>query len=106
MTVPRLWIAAVVRPHHANTFVEEWLRLSWQTGALWEAFDETHLMTWPDNGECGQETAEERRYHDIEDEILERILQALIPAITEAFIRTASEVLERERRANGNRASD
>jgi|ERR1051326_1775565 hypothetical protein len=107
MTVPWLSIAAVVRPHHANTFVEEWFRLSRAAGALWEAFDETHLMTWPDNaGEGGKESPEEQRYHDIEDEILERILQALIPAITEAFMQTASEVLERERRANGHRASD
>ena len=98
MTIPYLWIAATVRPHHANTFVEEWLRLSWQTGALWEALSETHLMAWPDNaGQGGKESPEECRYHDIEDEILERMLDALEPVITETFIQTATEVLARER---------
>jgi|ERR1044071_1700569 hypothetical protein len=97
--VPYLWIAATVRPHHANTFIEELIRLSWASGALWEAFGETHLMTWPDNaGECGKESPEEARYHDIEDEILELMLEELAPAITEVFTRTATEVLERERK--------
>ena len=104
MTVPFLWIAAVVRPHHANTFVEEWIRHSRETGALRDAFSETHLVQWPDNdGRCGdEETPEERRYNEIQDEILERVLDVLEPAIAEAFIQAASEMLARERRRQAN----
>jgi hypothetical protein len=103
VSVPHLWIAAAVRPHHAHTFIEEWIRHSWETGTLWEAFGETHLMTWPDNaGQGGQASPEEERYHDIEDEILELMLEELAPAITEAFTRTATEVLERERKRQSN----
>ena len=97
--VPHLWIAAVIRPHHANTFVEELLRLLWASGAPGEAFSETHLIEWPDNeGRCGdEETPEERRYHEIEDEILKRMFEVMTPVITEAFVRVAPEVLDRER---------
>lgn len=103
MTVPFLWIAAAVRPHHANTFIEELLRLLWASGSPWEAFSETHLIAWPDSaGEGGEESPEERRYHEIEDEIAGRILEAVTPAIEEAFIRIASEVLTRERERQRN----
>ena len=103
MSAPFLWIAAVVRPHHGNTFVEELTRLSWASGALTEALDETHLIEWPDNaGEGGHESPAEGRYHDIQDEILERMLEALTPVITEAFIRAATEVLASERQRQVN----
>lgn len=100
MTVPILWIAADVRPHHANTFAEEWLRESWTSGAMWDAFAETGLLKWPSStGDDTADTPEGKRYRDIEDEILHRMLDTLRPAILAAFTNAATEVLTRERAA-------
>lgn len=96
---PYLRIAPAVRPHHGNTFFEELIRLSRASGALWEAFGETHLMVWPANaGQGGKETPEEAGYKSIEEEIMEKTLDALRTPVIEAFVRAATEVLDRERR--------
>lgn len=96
---PKLRIAPAVRPHHGNTFVEEWFRHSWESGSLTDAFGDTHVMEWPANaGKGGNETPEETRYKTIENEIIERALETVKAAIGEAFVRVAADVLERERR--------
>jgi len=94
--VPPVWIADTVRPHHANTFAEEWFRLSWESGAMWDAFAATALLHWP-YSDAYETTPEQDRYQEIEDEILRRMLEALLPAVMEAFTRAASDVLSRER---------
>lgn len=100
--VPSVWIADAVRPHHANTFVEEWFRHSRESGAMWEAFAATALMHWPSEddrlpGEPIRQTPAQARYGAIEDEILQRMVNDLRPAVMEAFTRAATAVLDRER---------
>ena len=80
-----LKVAAIVRPHHARTFADEWLTRTLDSGDLWDAFEQTRLIEWPsDTGAGGRETPAERRYNTVEDEILDRMLDVLQPVI-EAF---------------------
>jgi hypothetical protein len=52
-------------------------------------------MIWP-----GGEMNDPRhgRYHDIEEELLRQVFASVRPAVAEAFVRVAREVLARERR--------
>ena len=43
-------------------------------------------------------TPEQERYRDIEDEITDRVFDSVKDAIAEAFLKIATEVLDRERR--------
>lgn len=95
--VPPLWIADAVRPHHANTFAEEWFRLSDEGGAMGEAFSATGLMEWPYTDDF-KETPEQARYDKIANEISKRVREALKPVVMETFKLIATEVLDRERK--------
>lgn len=94
--VPKLQIAAFVMPHHGNTFVEEWIDYSFASGAILDAFSETHLIEWPE-GYAMKETPAQARYMDIEHEIIDITLEVVKPLIAETFVRVATEVLKRER---------
>ena len=99
--LPVLWIAATVRPHHANTFAEEWLRVSLEGPAMTDAFAATCLIGWPSSPSL-DETPAQARYNAIEDDILKRVAEAVRPVIMEAFARIAAEVLEREADRQGS----
>lgn len=99
---PSLWIAEAVRPHHANTFAEEWFRCSLEAGAMDDAFAATGLMQWPDANSF-EETPAQARYIAIEKEIYRRMQQCLRSAVMEAFTRAATEVLNREHEAQRNK---
>jgi hypothetical protein len=94
MNPAKLKIARSVRPHHANTFAEEWFRLSYDE--MSEAFEETQLMPWP-LIDGTQMTPSQARYCEIEAEIFNRMFDLAKPAIMEAFLKVATEVLGRER---------
>jgi hypothetical protein len=83
---------AVVTPEHGEVFAREWCRISLGVLDLLDAFHATKVMTWPDDP-AGQE-----EFKDIEDEIVERVLDAVRPALAEAFVTAANEVLAEERR--------
>ena len=103
--IPHLWIADTVRPHHANTFVEEWFRHTDETGAMGDAFDATGLIKWPYSDEFN-ETPEQARYHAIEDEIFDRVQAAIRPTLMQAFTSIAIEVLDREAAKQGRVRKD
>lgn len=85
-------IVDFVTREHGEMFAEEWFRLSANGGTVTEAISETSIMAWPDSRELQQD------YHDIENEIAQRVTDQLRSTIVETFVRLANEVLTRERR--------
>ncbi|HUP61395.1 MAG TPA: hypothetical protein VNA69_13345 [Thermoanaerobaculia bacterium] len=63
-----------------------------------DAFDETHLIVWPMLPDDTDDEPAQRRYDAIAKEISSRVLTEVNPHIAEAFVRVASEVLDRERK--------
>jgi hypothetical protein len=92
--LPKLDIARVVTQEHGKKFTEEWFQRSDASCATCEAFTETGLVVWPDGPD---DRPAQMRYHDIEDEISERVYEELRKAVEETFVRVASDVLARER---------
>jgi hypothetical protein len=77
---------AIVTPEYGEVFAREWCALD-----LLDAFHATNVMTWPDDP-AGQE-----KFKAIEDEIIERTIEAVKPVLAEAFVKAANDVLTRER---------
>jgi hypothetical protein len=88
---PKLTIVEEVTWQHGETFAETWRELSMGSEAIMEAFHETGVAAWPDDPELHEV------FMDIEDEITARVFDAIRYAAVEAFVRIATEVLERER---------
>jgi hypothetical protein len=97
---PKLIIAEVVTPEHGETFAEEWWQNSDASSAMDEAFTKTGLVTWPNDRPA------QMRFHDIEDEITERVFEDLRTAVAETFVRITSEVLARERGEQATTATE
>lgn len=92
---PLLKIASRVTRKHAAVFAREWLQACLSDESIFDAFEESGVMEWPEGGLRDPRHA---RYHDIEDEILERTFAAVRDAVAEAFTKAAREVLARERK--------
>jgi len=95
---PELVIVERITWEHAETFAETWRDLSLGSEPIYEAFQDTDVMTEPDDPEL------QGRFADVQNEILERVFDAIRYAAVEAFFRIAGEVLARERGRN-NRPS-
>lgn len=91
---PPLEIASRVTREHGERFAARWLR---DQCGMSDAFAKAHVIAWPD-GPDGELTPAQVRFQNIEDEILERTFAWAVPAIAEAFVTAAREVLARERR--------
>lgn len=90
MTRAELTFAPVVTEEHAETFTEIWFADSLSTTGLVDAFAASELILWPDDLEA------QGRYFAIKKEIVTRTLEAAKPAVIEAFLRIARDVLARE----------
>jgi hypothetical protein len=88
---PALRIVPVVTRKHGEKFAKKWREESTDSGAMVEAFARTGVVRWPDG------RAAQMRFHDIEDEVTERVFDELREAAVDAFVRIAGEVLARER---------
>lgn len=62
-----------------------------------EPFGETHILVWPDDDNDGDETAAEKHFNELTDEIRDRLHDETREFIAEAFVRVANEVISRER---------
>ncbi|HEV7390761.1 MAG TPA: hypothetical protein VGO08_03885 [Burkholderiales bacterium] len=89
---PHLMFVPTVTRQHGERFADAWIKRSFGSGAIMEAFSETGIVAWPEDPD-GQ-----GRFHDIEHEILQRITDELRSAAAAAFVKIANEVLTRERR--------
>lgn len=87
---PKLRIVEAVTREHGERFADDWRDRSM---AMLEAFDASRVVKWPYSGPVQAQG----RYHDIEDEITERVFAELRDAVIETFVRVAGEVLTRER---------
>lgn len=96
MSVPHVKIARRVTKKHGEIFAENWLEDALD-GASIDGLSRSRVMEWP-GGE--NDSPEQLRYLDIAQEILERTLTIAQPAIGEAFMKAAREILARERRIN------
>ena len=88
---PKLRIVEVVTRKHGERFATWWRDLSLASDTVVEAFTRSGVVRWPDSRPA------QARFHDIEDEVAERILDELHDAAVDAFVRIASEILARER---------
>jgi len=88
---PKLNIVEVVTREHGERFADTWRELSLGSEPILEAFEETGVAVWPDNPDL------QALFMEIEDEITERVFDAIRYAAVKAFVRIASEVLARER---------
>lgn len=88
---PKLDIVEVVTWEHGERFAETWRELSLGSESILGAFQDTAVAEWPDDPDL------EGRFLDIEDEVTERVFDAIRYAAVEAFVRIAGEVLARER---------
>jgi hypothetical protein len=84
-------IVEVVTAKDGETFAHEWYERSTAAYAMVEAFDATAVLGWPNTRRL------QMRYHDIEEEITDRVFEQVQTVIAETFVRVASEVLTRER---------
>ena len=89
--VPKLRMVRVVTRKHGEKFATGWRDLSMVSYAMVEAFAETGVVTWPENRSA------QGRFHDIEEEITERVFDELLDAVADSFVRIAGEVLMRTR---------
>jgi hypothetical protein len=104
---PRLKIARCVTRAHGEAFAQKWREM--QSGEIAsEAFGKSDLIEWPEedpNRPLGEFfDARRDRYHDVTDEIAEQTFDAVMPAVAEAFVKAAREVLARERRLQRQRS--
>jgi hypothetical protein len=81
----------VVTPEHGDIFARAWYEHSLETLAMFEAFGDTALMEWPGGMDAQAD------YQNIEDEVCERVYDTIRQAVSEAFVRVATDVLARER---------
>ena len=95
-----LKIARCVTRRHGARFAKAWFDVSMETEFLCdEAFAEAGVVDWPDRYLDHGYTPEQKRYHDLEKEILRRTFAAVRPDIAAAFIKAAADVL-RDRRSS------
>lgn len=103
--VPPLKMAPRVTREHGEIFAAEWYEIAVGGGDIWDAFESTGLMEWPEddpNRPLGDFfDPRDERYQQIEDEILQRTFEAVRTAVAEAFTKAAKEVLARERKRQG-----
>jgi len=92
----RLRLAPHVTQRHGQIFAKLFLAESLQTEEPIEAFGLTNVIEWPDHEE--DNTPAKMRYEDLQGEILRRTFDAVQKALCEAFVRIATDVIERERR--------
>ena len=98
---PPLKFASRVTRQAGERFACRWLDEQIDETAC-EAFAEAALIEWPEsdpNRPLGEVlNPRQGRYQDIEDEILMLVFDSIRPAVAEAFVKAAREVLARERR--------
>jgi hypothetical protein len=85
-----------VTQRHGLIFAKLFLAESLQTEEPFEAFGLTGVIEWPDDED--DDTPAKVRYDDLQGEILRRTFDAVQTALCDAFVRIATDVIERERR--------
>jgi hypothetical protein len=85
----KLDIVDFVTREHGERFADEWLTQSF--GAMTDAFVVTHVIAWPEDRD------QQLLFHEIENEIAQRISDQLRNTVVDTFVRLANEILARAR---------
>jgi hypothetical protein len=92
-----------VTRRHGEVFAAKWIDGSSDNGSLTEAAATTEVIEWPgyDPVDESIHTPAQQRYQGVHDEIIALAIRLAKPAIAEAFVNAAREILARERKRNG-----
>jgi 5-carboxymethyl-2-hydroxymuconate isomerase len=93
---PRIEMVETVTPEHGLIFAEQIYRETADSEIFDIALSATHIRTFPD-GPDGEETAAQKHFHDMTDEIRDRIHEETKQLIADAFVRVVGDVFSRER---------
>lgn len=85
-----------VTPEQGLIFAEQLHRETADSEIFDIALSATHIRTFPD-GPDGEETAAQKHFHDMTDEIRGRLHEETKQLIADAFVRVVGEVISRER---------
>jgi len=97
MTPPRVETVEVVTLEHGRVFADRMYEESIGTEYFSVPFGETNILIWPDDDNDGPETAAEKHFTELTDEIRDRLHDETKELIAEAFVRVANDVISRER---------
>lgn len=92
-----------VTRRHGEIFAKVFLADALKNEGPSEAFGLTDVIAWPDDDE--DESPAKLRYSDLSNQIVGRTFDAVERAISEAFVRIATDVIERERESAKDRTS-
>jgi predicted RNA methylase len=94
---PRVETAAVVTREQGLVYAENVHQQTIGSEVFGEAFGKTRVMTFPDDDVDGEETAAQAHFHELTDEIRDRLHDETKELIADAFVRVANDVISRER---------
>jgi hypothetical protein len=94
---PRVEMVETVTPEQGAIFAEQLYRETADSEIFDTALSATHIRTFPD-GPDGEESAAQKHFHDMTDEIRDRIHEETKQLIADAFVRVVGDVITRERR--------
>jgi hypothetical protein len=92
VTLPKIKTVNVVTMEHGRAFAEGWFRVS-----IDDSCDDTGILTWPGDDEDDPSDDETERFHDLTNDICQRVFDALKEQIAETFVRVANDLISRER---------
>lgn len=87
-----------VTPEQGLIFAEQMYQETADSEIFDTALSATHIMTFPCDDLDGEETAAQTHFHDMTDEIRDRIHEETKQPVADAFVRVVSDVISRERR--------
>ena len=88
MTLPKVETVNAVTMEHGRQFAEGWF-----DGNMNDACERAGIMTWPE-----WDRDQQAGFKDLEDDICQRVYDALKEHIAETFVRVANAVIDAERR--------
>jgi hypothetical protein len=94
---PRVETVETVTPEHGLIFAEQMYREMADTELFYMAMSATQIMTFPDDGPDGEESAAQKHFHAMRDEIRDRLHEETKQLIADAFVRVVGDVFSRER---------
>jgi hypothetical protein len=95
---PRVETVETVTPEQGLMYAEQLFRETVDTEIFGTALSATHIMMFPSDDLDGEETAAQKHFHDMTDEIRDRIHDETKQLIADAFVRVVGDVIRRERR--------
>jgi hypothetical protein len=94
---PRIEMVETVTPEQGLIFAERMYRETADSDVFDTALSATQIRTFPDDGPDGEESAAQKHFHEITDEIRDRLHEETKQLIANAFVRVVGDVISRER---------